>query len=669
MVSELRLGGFTGAIYPVNPGYDEVLGLPCYPSVDELPGAVDLVMLGVKNALLENQLDLAGKSGARAAVIFASCVDEEPRETTLAERLTAVADQYGMALCGGSGMGFLNLPGNLRALAFPERDDLRPGSITWLSHSGSVFTALLHNQRGLRFNLAVSSGMELNTTVADYMRYSLELESTRLVAMFLETVRDPHGFRDALRLANERDVPVVVLKIGKEERARDLVVAHSGAMAGVDGAYEALFREYGVIRVATLDEMGDTLELLGSGRKAGVGGLAAIHDSGGERAHLIDVAADVGTPLAEISQPTKERLEAVLEPGLPAVNPLDAWGTGHDHERIFLECMRALVEDDDTAAFAFGMDLADELHDEEFATGEMAREIFEGTDKPFAVLSNFGSSIPDHCATMLRNAGIPLLEGTATGLAAFRHLFARAAFEALPEKAAPLSQAVTDEVRERWRERLNSAEPWTEHEGLALLSDYGIETAHSEIVASADDAASAAERIGFPVAVKTAEPVAHKSDEGGVIVGLETADAVRSAHQDLSRRLGDRVLVQEMAPQGVELALGIVHDAQFGPLVMVAAGGVLVEILEDKVFALPPLDAVRAERLLDELTISKLLAGVRGAEPVPLEPIVAAIVRLSALAGDLGGQLAAIDVNPLIAGPQGCMAVDALIVPANSDGS
>ncbi|MCP3998110.1 MAG: CoA-binding protein, partial [bacterium] len=244
MVSELQIGGFTGPIYPVNPGYDEVLGLRCYPSLAELPEPADLVILGVKNALLESQLELAGENGARAAVIFASCVEEtahicpppgepnvgpppgEPREQPLAKRLAALAEAHSIALCGGNGMGFLNLDRNLRALAFPERDDLRPGPITWLSHSGAVFTALLHNQRGLRFNLAVSSGMELTATVADYLRYSLGLESTRLVAMFLETVRDPEGFRRALRLANRRDVPVVVLKIGKQARARELVVAH-----------------------------------------------------------------------------------------------------------------------------------------------------------------------------------------------------------------------------------------------------------------------------------------------------------------------------------------------------------------------------------------------------------------------------------------------------------
>ena len=663
MVSELQTGGFTGPIYPVNPGYDEVRGLPCYPSLAELPEPVDLVVLGVKNALLERQLEVAGECGARAAVIFASCVDEEPQDVPLAKRLAAIADTHGIALCGGSGMGFVNLGTGLRALAFSERDDLQAGPITWLSHSGSVFTALLHNRRGLRFNLAVSSGMEINTTAADYLRYALELESTRLVAMFLETVRDPDGFREALAMANARDVPVVALKIGKEARGQALVVAHSGALAGADGAYEALFREYGVIRVASLDEMADTLELLATGRRARAGGLSAIHDSGGERVHLIDVAAEVGTPLAEISDATKDRMAAVLEPGLPAVNPVDAWGTGRDSEAVNRECMRALLADEDTAALAFVQDLADELDEDESSVADMARQIFGETDKPFAVLSNLPCAIPEASATAVRAAGIPLLEGTASGLAAFRNLFALAAFTALPERAENPAEVVAPEIRERWRTRLADADAWTEAEGLALLSDYGIATARSEVADNATDALEIAERLGWPVVLKTAENISHKSDQQGVVVGLEDAAGLEAAYSDLENRLGPNVLVQEMAPAGVELALGIVRDPQFGPLVMLAAGGVLVEVLEDRAFALPPLDSHRAERLLDELSINKLLVGVRGAEPADRAAIVNVAVRLSVLATDLGDLLEGLDVNPLIAHPAGCMAVDALVVP------
>ena len=215
---------------------------------------------------------------------------------------------------------------------------------------------------------------------------------------------------------------------------------------------------------------------------------------------------------------------------------------------------------------------------------------------------------------------------------------------------------------------MTSERIWTEHDSLALLEAYGIPIARSEIAKDADEAVEIATRVGWPVVVKTAAAISHKSDQGGVVVGVEDADTLRKIYRDLSLRLGPRVLVQEMAPKGVELALGIVVDAQFGPLVMVAAGGILVEVIEDRVFALPPLDRVRAESLLGELTVNKLLGGVRGAAPADLGSIIDAMIRLSALALDLGDDLAAMDINPLIAGPGGCMAVDALVVPKRKHG-
>ena len=201
----------------------------------------------------------------------------------------------------------------------------------------------------------------------------------------------------------------------------------------------------------------------------------------------------------------------------------------------------------------------------------------------------------------------------------------------MPEKE-PTVEAVAPDVREHWRARLTSGETWTEHDALALLRAYGIPTANGEIAEDPDGAAEIAERLGWPVVVKTAAAISHKSDQGGVVVGVEDAATLKTVYDDLSRRLGPRVLVQEMAPKGVELALGTVLDAQFGPLVMVAAGGVWVEIFEDRAFALPTLDRVRAERLLAELAIARLLGGVRGAEPADVGAVVDAMVRLSVLA-------------------------------------
>src|SRR5215216_2477924 len=334
-------------------------------------------------------------------------------------------------------MGFFNLEQSLRVCGYPEPAELPAGPVAVVSHSGSVFSALLHNDRGLRFNLVVSAGNELVTSAA-YLDHALELPSTRVVALFLETVREPAAFRAALAKAAARAIPVVALKVGQGRAARAMVAAHSGALAVEDGAYQALFDAYGVSRVATLDELADTCELL-AGRRAHPGGLAAIHDSGGERAHLLDMAERLRVPLAELSGTTRARLEAVLEPGLPATNPLDAWGTGNDADRIFAACIRALLEDPATAALALNLDLTTEPTPDTSYTG-LAIQAAASTEKPVAVLANLASAVDRAEAATLRTAGVPVLEGTATGLAALGHLLAYRDFLAHPRPRPGWSQ-------------------------------------------------------------------------------------------------------------------------------------------------------------------------------------------------------------------------------------
>ncbi|HJS26844.1 MAG TPA: acetate--CoA ligase family protein [Actinomycetota bacterium] len=660
-IVELVEGGFEGRIFPVNPKYDEVLGHRAFGSVAEIGEPVDLAILAVSNALLEEQLSAAASAGAGSAVIFASGY-EESRDGVppLTERLAAIAREAGMAICGGNCMGFVNLGRRVRALGFYEPKDAPVGGVTFLSHSGSAFSAMIHNDRNLGLNLAVSAGQEYVTTVADYLRYALGLDSTKAVGLFLETVRDPDGFRSALELAAERDVPVVALKVGREARTRELVAAHSGALAGEDGAYEALFEAFGVSRVESLDEMADTLALFAAGRRAGPGALASVHDSGGERALLIDSAAAVSVPLAEISDETTQAMEALLEPGLPPVNPLDFWGTGTNAHEIVTGCVRALLDDPAVAALAFSVDLTTEDYPD-MGYLAMARETFPETDKPFAMLSNFSSGIDRNDAKLLEGDGIPVLEGTLTGIAAFKHLFAYRDFR--DREPITGSSPASDDVRKRWKARLSSGEPFDELEGLALLADYDIPVVESVRADTLEDAIAAADRLGFPVAVKTAAPgVQHKSDVGGVRLGVDDSPSLEDAYGDLERELGPQVTVSKMAPAGVEIALGIVNDPQFGPLVLVGAGGVLVEVLKDRRLALPPLDQARVGGLVDRLEIRPLLDGARGQPAADVEALIRVIVALSWLGHDLGEHLEALDANPVICGPKGSVAVDALVI-------
>jgi len=659
---ELRKGGFDGTVFPVNPKYDELDGLRCFASITAVPELVDLAVIALSNALLEETLGACADAGVASAVVYASGF-EEPRDGVppLTERLTRIALDAGMAICGGNCMGFVNVERGLRATGWYEPQRLEPGPIALVSHSGSVFAAMLHNDRALRFNIAVSAGQEFVTTTVDYMRYALELDSTKAIALFIETIRDPAGFRQAMATANERDVAIVALKVGREGFARDLVTSHSGALAGEDGAYEAVFRADGVHRVETLDEMADTLALFVAGRRAGPGALASVHDSGGERAMLVDAAASVGVPLAQISQKTSKRLEELLDPGLAPVNPLDFWGTGRDAFAVITGCERTLLDDPGVAALAFAVDLTTE-DDPEGGFIASFLDVWPDTDKPMAMLSNLASGIDHSDAQRLYDVGAPVLEGTMPGLAAFRHLFDHRDRRALPPVAT--TSPVPVDVRDGWRERLATGEPFDEVEAFEMLRSYGVPVTRAILADTAGGAAAAADDIGYPVAVKTAMPgITHKSDVGGVRLAVHDREGLIAAYADLSSRLGPRVTVAAMAPPGVEIHLGIVRDEQFGPLVLVAAGGVLVEVLHDRRLGLPPLDEARARRLVDELKVRPLLDEGRGQPPADVDAVVRAVVGTSWLSHDLGEHVDALDVNPIICGPKGCLAVDALVVP------
>src|SRR5829696_5614640 len=528
MVRQLIIGGFSGGAAAVNPKYDEVEGIACFPSLTEVPFAPDLVLLGVGNRRLERQMKEAVRCGARGVVVFASALEDPPGDPPLTERLRSIAAEAGVVVCGANCMGFADVERGLRALAFEERADLEPGNVAWISHSGSAFTALLHAQRGIRFNLAVSTGQELVTTMADYMLYALERESTHVISLFLETIRAPEDFRLALEAAAERDIPVVALKVGRTPTSRRLVTAHSGALAGDDAAYEALFDTYGVARVGTLNEMADLVELLGAERRAAPGGLATILDSGGERAHLVDAAADLGIPLARPSEETLRKVAARLEPGLPAVNPLDAWGTDNDPYNIFLECSRYLADDPDTGAFAYVVD----LHSDRAERGHAwaAERVWASTKKPFAVICGVTSAIQESAAARLRSFGIPVLEDVTSGLRAFKHLFERRDARRLPSLAPP--DPVPLETIRRRRRALAAGEGLGEASALEMLADYGVPVARTAAATDLEGVLAAAGRLGYPVALKTAA-ASHKTELGGVTLGIRDEVVLAAAYKEM----------------------------------------------------------------------------------------------------------------------------------------
>lgn len=639
---QLLGGGFDGEVIPVNPGYDSLHGLDCHSSISDIGAPPDLAVLAVSNANLEMETVRAIEAGARSLAIFASCFGATDDGTPLRDRITDLANSAGVPICGGNGMGFLNVEDRLRVCGFYQ-PDLTPGGVTFLSHSGSLFSAMLHNKRGIGFNLVVSTGLELTTHMNDYLDWALDLESTTVAALFLETIRDPAGFVSSLRRAAERDVPVVALKVGASEKGRSAVATHSEAIAGDDGVYEAVFDEFGVHRVWSVDEMIDTIELFAAGRRATGGGLGAVHDSGGERALLIDTAARVGVPLPELGPEAVTALTGLLDPGLEPANPVDAWGTGRDAEEVFVSVMDTLVADPAIGVVVFCVDLTEE-EDPASAYSAAALKAAAGTDKPVAVLANLSTTVDPAQATAIRSAGVPVLEGTETGLRAIGHLLEHSAFV---ERAARL-------------DRLTPVlEPATTLDGFGLLARYGIPVPETVMTSDLDQVLAAGADIGYPVVLKTAGR-GHKTDSDGVVLGLGNPEDLERAYFEMASRLGPKVTISRQVDAGVEIGLGMVRDPQFGPVVVVSAGGTLIEVLGDRVTLLPPVDPPRARRAVDRLTVRRLLDGHRGRAPADVDSLIEVIVRFSELVVDQTG-ITSIDVNPVIVGPESAVAVDVLV--------
>jgi len=327
---------------------------------------------------------------------------------------------------------------------------------------------------------------------------------------------------------------------------------------------------------------------------------------------------------------------------------------------VFERCLEALMADPDTAAAAIVADIRDgHYHHRNLI--EVARSAAGRAAMPLAFVTNYSSVNHRELALEATEFGVPVLDGTREALQAFRHLFGYRDFLARPKSAPPVRP--TAEVTRRWQERLRDPNPLDEVESLSLLADYGIPVARAIRAASQEEALQAAAEIGYPVVLKTAElGIEHKSEVGGVVLDLTDPEALKTAYGDLERRLGARVSVSRRIPEGVEIALGAIRDPQFGSYVMVAAGGVLIELLADSAVSLAPIDEYAAARLLGSLKVRRLLDGLRGKPAADVASVCRAIAHLSVLADDLGDTLEQLDVNPLIVSPNGCVAVDALVI-------
>lgn len=658
LLQSIRYLDFPGEVVLVNPRYDRIGDTPCYGSIRDVPGGVDCAAFAVGDAHLVGSIREAAVAGLRGAVLYGRAHGEEggrPRQDLIRD----IARASDMAICGANCMGFVNLVDGLQLTGMPFRALPAPSGVALISHSGSTWSGLVGNRRQMGFDYAVSAGQELATGLADYIRFLVTDTDVRVITCVLETIRDPAGFIEAVGLAREKGVPVVVLKLGRSEASKHFAISHSGALSGSNAAYEAVFARYGVIQVRSLDELLDTAELLALRRVMPAGGIALGTDSGGERQLITDLAADLGLPFAALEPQTLAAVEAYLDPGMEAANPLDYWGDGGD---VIAPVLTEMARDPNVGIVVMATNLPPDRPFSEQSAAAI-RTVHATTDKPVAVMGNIASTLSPSIAAELRGRGIGVLMGTVSGLAALGHLsrWSAARPEADPTPALPLSGSARQIIAGAKLDLLRSLE------GFQVLAEAGIPCAPVAEIRAPGDIASFAALHGWPLVLKIDDAaIPHKSDQGGVFLGLRTEAEACAAWETLKARHPSAPIIAQGMVSGVEIILGMTTDRDFGPLITLGLGGIFTEVFRDTTALLPPFSPEAALKALQGLKAFPLLTGARGRAPVDLEALALVISRFSAFAAGAADQIQEIEINPVLAGPNGAFAVDCLALRKTS---
>ena len=469
---QLQERGFDGEILAVNPKYQTIAGQTCYATLRQLPQVPDLVIYAISGLPLEQSFDEAMTLGVGGVLIYAANNIENDSEPPLNARLRGRAAEAGIPVCGGNSMGFYNYDGGVM-VSFDRPPAERPaGHIALITHSGSRMTYLANNDARFRFNYVIASGQEINASVGDYMDYLLRQPSTRVIALLLESVRDVPAFLAALGEARERDIPVVVTRLGRTEQSAQLAMSHSGAIVGSYEALAAVCERHGAMLCRDIDEMIVTAMLFSSGRRVRSGGLASMLDSGGMREQMVDLADDYGVPFAQISEQTTAVLRANLEAGLEAVNPMDGMGAlGDRSAETFLNCGRALLDDADTGLLSFEFEFRDDFsHYPELF--DVSRHLAAHGDKPVVLINSFGYASTAGAAAELAAEDIPVINGIDVALRALRHLV-----DYRPDAGDSTAPAAADfdpAVLAAWTARLADGTGFDEITALRMMADFGL---------------------------------------------------------------------------------------------------------------------------------------------------------------------------------------------------
>ncbi len=679
VMGNILAGGFPGPIWPVNPKHGAVAGLPCFAAVADLPEAPDLAVILSPAEGVPDIVGALGDKGCRVAVVATTGLS---RANGLRQRMLDAARPHVLRVIGPDSVGLIVPTARLNA-SFAHIG-AEPGQLALLSQSGSIATAAVDwaASRGIGFSQVVSLGDMADVDVGDYLDLLAGDGRTRAALIFLESIPNPRKFLSAAR-ALSRLKPVIVVKAGRSERAAKAAATHTGALSGADAVVEAALRRAGILRVGGLSELFSAAETVARFRPLDRARLGIVTNGGGAGVLAVDRLAEGGGVLADLSEATLAALDPAMPPGWSRANPLDIVADASPER--YVAALKAVAADDGVDVVLV-MNCPSGLADSAEAARAVAGQVTKGMIGRKPVLSCWlGGRTAVTARGILRGSGVASYDNPATAAAAVGHLTnwgrAQAALAQIPDRAQEEAQIATPaDARERVREifRAVAAEgrsALTEPEATAALAAYGLPVPELRIAATPEAARDAARDMlaaaGGALVVKVlSRDVGHKSDIGGVVLGVASPAQAETAARGIARRLRkarpeavlEGFVLQPMIDrrEAQELIVGVSHDPVFGPVILFGAGGVAVEVLRDTAIALPPLDSRLAADLISQTRVGALLAGYRGRPPADEAGIIGALLALSHMVEDFPC-LRAIDVNPLIADHERVVVLDALI--------
>ncbi len=643
----LRDGGFPGRVYPINPRRDEVWGVKCFTGFDMLPETPDLGLFIVPaDAVLETMQQGIAR-GLKAAIVYAANIGEghDPEVLARGRRLRDMCNEAGVTVAGPNCMGGIAVREKL--FLYPNKPICRraAGSVGAVFQSGGTlqFWVQTSQARGIRFSYAMSSGNELGLDLADYVNFLVDDPETKTIVLFIEGIRRMDAFKKSCARALAAKKPIIAIKTGRTVRSREAAQSHTGAIGGDWAGYAALCERYGITNCATLDDLTETALAFQQGRLPGGPRIGFVTTSGGTVDLLYDYVEDEGSAMPPYSKATLDRIRPHIPAEMNPKNPLDS-GIPAGNKTMAAIC-RAVLDDPAVDILAFAGQISAGRADIEGA--EPIKALLDYSSKPIIGFGRMRYQMSDESIRYQDHVGIPYLQGLPETLRALNALAAYAGRVANPPAKLPPANGKAADLEGRAFEK--------------LLASNGVTLPKSALCRTGAEAARAAKRIGFPVAVKIVAPgFSHKTEVGGVMLNLASAAEVARATKTLAARIrkADRkaeitgYLVQEMV-SGVEMIVGCRNDPVYGPMILLGAGGVLVELARDTTQRLLPVSAADVRAMIDELKAKKLLAGFRGAKPADTAALVKAVVGLGKVFLGQRERLADLEVNPLIVREKG----------------